>query len=117
MLVAFVGLVGRRHELGQALEPHVVELTQILRRLLAARRFAQRRLIRPRDRKLVLVDAVLGLCAVHAFLCARQAELDDLDALDLAAHGVSLGNGLEKALDAAAVRGGGADIRVDFVQR
>ena len=117
LLVAFVNLVGCRNELRQALEPYIIELTQILHRLLAARRFAQRRLVRPRDRKLVFVDAVFGLCAVHAFLCTRQSELDDLDALDLAAHGVSLGNGLEKALHPAAVRGGGADIRVDFVQR
>ena len=65
---------------------------------------AHRRLKRTLQRVAVLFDAVLGLGAVDAFVGLRIAELDDLDALDVAAHRVEVIDRVEVAIDRIARR-------------
>src|SRR5437588_4172299 len=60
---------------------------------------AHSRLVRPDDRRLVLVDAIPALRPVDAFLGSFVAKLHDLDALDLPAHRIQMLDGIEKAVD------------------
>src|SRR5258706_2590373 len=115
-LISFVALTPDRRELGEALEPGVVQLAQSYDLVLVVRCFAQRGLIGTRHRQLVLLDARLGLGAVNAFLRAVEPELDNFDALDVPAHRVRLRDRLEKAIDARALRLGRADVGIDLVE-
>src|SRR5438093_8909851 len=105
LFVSIFAFVRSRKELAEAREPEVVELAQTLGRILVARRLMQRRLVRTCDRELMLIDAVLGLRAVDAFLSAGQSKLDNFDAFDLPAHRVRLRHRLEETLRPATLRG------------
>ncbi len=105
-LVLLVALTGDPLELGERLEPKLLQCTEAVDGGTVGCRLAQRRLVGAGHRKPMLVDAVLGLGAVGAFGRSFVAELDDFDALHLAAHRVQVADGVQVAVDRAARRVG-----------
>jgi hypothetical protein len=94
------------------LEPVLVQAAHALDGLLRDVGFLQRRLVARPHVLLLLVEAVLVLRRVLAFLGVLVAELDDLDGVNVAAHRVEVHDGVEVAVERARAVGVRADVVV-----